>query len=122
MITASNVQDIQNHTCPKKGKKVLCTVDGCNKKFFTQVTLRYHMKHYHKLCQSSSSKQTSNLVKIIDRYVNKPEEKTAESPSSHKFVCSWPNCSKSYRAKSYLVEHRRTHTGDRPFTCSNCSR
>lgn len=129
MITASNVQDIQNHTCSSKGKKVLCTVDGCSKKFFTQVTLRYHMKHYHKLCQSSSSKQTSldkvksdDITLINSQNINKTEEKSADSSTSHKFVCSWPNCSKSYRAKSYLIEHRRTHTGDRPFTCSNCSR
>ena len=66
MISASNVQDIKNHNCSSKGKKVLCTVDGCNKKFFTQVTLRYHMKHYHKLDQSSSSKQTSEEVAKTD--------------------------------------------------------
>ena len=66
MISASNVQDIQNHSCSSKGKKVLCTVDGCDKKFFTQVTLRYHMKHYHKLDQSSSSKQTSEEVAKTD--------------------------------------------------------
>ena len=57
-----------------------------------------------------------------NRDVNKTDEKEAESSSSRQFVCSWPNCSKSYRTKSYLIEHRRIHTGDRPFTCSNCSR
>jgi len=130
MISASNVQDIKNHNCSSKGKKVLCTVDGCNKKFFTQVTLRYHMKHYHKLDQSSSSTQTSEEVAKTDDVTqintlntNKTDQKSAESSTtSHKFVCSWPNCSKSYSVETYLIEHRRTHTGDRPFTCSNCSR
>jgi len=132
MITASKVQDIQNHTCSSERKKVRCTVVGCDKKFFTQITLRYHMNHYHKLSQSPKSKQTSShhdvKVKsdgeIINKSqdVNKTDEKEAESSSSRQFVCSWPNCSKSYRTKSYLIEHRRIHTGDRPFTCSNCSR
>jgi len=88
------------------------------------------MKHYHKIDQSSSSKQTSadkgeidDVTLINNRNINKTHQKSAESSTtSHKFVCSWPNCSKSYSAKSYLIEHLRTHTGDRPFTCSNCSR
>ena len=39
MITASKVQDIQNHTCSSERKKVRCTVVGCDKKFFTQITV-----------------------------------------------------------------------------------
>jgi len=82
------------------------------------------------LYQSSSSKQTSEEVAKTDDVTqintlntNKTDQKSAESSTtSHKFVCSWPNCSKSYSVETYLIEHRRTHTGDRPFTCSNCSR
>jgi hypothetical protein len=60
MITASKVQDIQNHTCSSERKKVRCTVVGCDKKLFTQITLRYHMNHYHKVSQSPRSKQIKN--------------------------------------------------------------
>merc|ERR1712226_1018446 len=54
-IKATNVTDIQDHVCFDAGNKkqqpkcITCTEKGCNKKFYAQVTLRYHLKHYHSL-------------------------------------------------------------------------
>ncbi|KAH3897461.1 hypothetical protein DPMN_021649 [Dreissena polymorpha] len=36
------------------------------------------------------------------------------------WVCEF--CNKKFYAQSWLVRHRRTHTGERPFTCEVCER
>ena len=33
------------------------------------------------------------------------------------FRCGFTGCQKAYQARHYLVDHERTHTGDKPFTC-----
>ena len=108
MISASNVQDLQHHVCPAKFKNVECTVKNCDKKFFTQLTLRYHLKHYHRIGVKEVAKKSKPVIENAND-VNK------------KFSCD--NCGKKYKTKSYLEEHKRSaHTGERPFSCDNCSK
>ena len=117
MISASNVQDIQHHVCAAKFKNVHCTVQNCDKKFFTQMTLRYHLKHYHRIGQNKevvAKKSKPNECKNSANEDNDP---------SKKFICAFANCGKRYRTKGYLAEHKRSaHTGERPFICDNCTK
>jgi uncharacterized Zn-finger protein len=38
------------------------------------------------------------------------------------FKCSWKGCNKSYAHSQSLIVHVRTHTGERPYHCSECLR
>ncbi|CAE6516071.1 unnamed protein product [Rhizoctonia solani] len=40
--------------------------------------------------------------------------------ASKTYVCSHAGCGKSYWKPSRLQEHERSHTGERPFVCSEC--
>lgn len=117
MIKAASVQDLQNHVCSSKEKRITCAIENCNKKFFTQVTLRYHLKHYHKMGQQSAA-----VTKKAKKDDADPTKVGHTDDDKAKYVCSWPNCNKAYQLKNYLDQHHRTHTGERPFSCNNCSR
>lgn len=51
-----------------------------------------------------------------------PARKRSATPSrtERRFACTHPGCEKAYTKPSRLVEHERTHTGERPHVCSEC--
>ena len=109
-IMASRYQDIKDHVCraaaASSSSKFQCEVASCLKLLTSAQALKHHVKYVHAPSSSSS----------------KPKSRGGGSCGGGQFVCVRAGCGKSYRAKSYLVEHERVHTGERPFSCKNCSR
>lgn len=38
------------------------------------------------------------------------------------FFCQWPGCCSKFSRSDELSRHKRTHTGEKKFSCSICSR
>ena len=39
-----------------------------------------------------------------------------------KFLCDINGCAQEFTLEQYLIEHRMTHTGERPFQCTICNK
>lgn len=39
-----------------------------------------------------------------------------------RFLCTWPDCGKTYSKACKLEEHLRSHTNTRPFICNQCGK
>lgn len=45
---------------------------------------------------------------------------SSSRPKNH--LCDYPGCDKAYSKPSLLEQHKRTHTGERPFKCTACDK
>ncbi|CEL56273.1 Transcription factor IIIA OS=Schizosaccharomyces pombe (strain 972 / ATCC 24843) GN=sfc2 PE=2 SV=1 [Rhizoctonia solani AG-1 IB] len=62
---------------------------------------------------SSTSCRPTNLA---------ASQNISTAPTNKPYVCSHVGCERSYRKPSRLQEHERSHTGERPFACSECGK
>lgn len=85
-----------------------CTVENCSTGgmgFVSKTALTQHMRGFHPdECDLSDSFAPVNRRTV----------------TGTQWKC--PDCHKSFTRRSILVEHQRTHTGEKPFNCSFCGR
>ncbi|KAH8431229.1 DNA-binding transcription factor [Aspergillus melleus] len=55
------------------------------------------------------------------RCLTRVDEPTPRSGKKRKYICTLPDCGKSFAQKTHLDIHTRAHTGDKPFICKEPS-
>ncbi|GBN48048.1 Zinc finger protein 467 [Araneus ventricosus] len=80
-----------------------------------------------KVCNNRSNVSAENAASLASMSdadpIAGPSRMNVESQlrTEHgNFIC--PECGKSVKSKSHLVEHYRTHTGEKPFPCDKCDK
>jgi len=89
---------------------IQCLVSGCGKMVSTKMALHYHLKNYHE-----SPIGMENSVESLSTAEASSAPSSQVSNDGFQFKCNYNGCSKSYKAKAYLVQHVRKHTGEKPF-------
>ncbi|XP_068627146.1 zinc finger protein 436-like [Battus philenor] len=103
------------HT-PKKKKRIPCP--ECDKVFSKNIYMKdhynlIHLKKYKYRCDDCDK----NYIRNADLIKHKRKIHEGIMPEKNK-ICNL--CGRKFSTNKILENHMRTHTGERPYTCSHC--
>ncbi|XP_054832544.1 gastrula zinc finger protein XlCGF7.1-like [Eublepharis macularius] len=104
-----------SHTVEKRDKHIPCQRQGfCEESHMLEET-------YKGLKCGMNSDQTRYNIHL-QKHNGKKTHKCLECGKSFRYKSKFLECGKKYNCSRDLKRHKRTHTGEKPFECSDCGK
>ncbi|PZC93210.1 zf-H2C2-2 domain containing protein [Pyrenophora tritici-repentis] len=108
---------IRDHHVLKHERSFMCTEEGCPQATIGCITAQDLQKH----AEDCHGKVVNPNADFPDEQVEDAKEPQLDQNHPY-FACPFEGCGKRFGQRHNLRSHSRTHTNEKPFSCSTCAK